>query len=101
MDTITYSVNDGTLDSAIATVTVEIASNEPPTITFNSSNGVNLLLEVRAPIGVEVTVEASTDLGGWSATESKAIGQGMDVAVPLTLEIDPNVSVRFWRLKGL
>ena len=101
VDTITYSVNDGALDSAIATVTVEIASNEPPTITFNSSNGVNLLLEVRAPIGVEVTVEASTDLGVWSATESKAIGQGMDVAVPLTLEIDPNVSVRFWRLKGL
>jgi len=101
VDTITYIVSDGALDSAIATVTVDIASNEPPTITFNSSNGVNLLLEVRAPIGVEVTVEASTDLGVWSATASKAIGQGMDVAVPLTLEIDPNVSVRFWRLKGL
>ncbi|MSU31558.1 MAG: tandem-95 repeat protein [Pedosphaera sp.] len=101
VDTITYTVNDGTLDSAIATVTIDIAASEPPTMTIKAARGGDLVLEVRAPVDAVLTVEASTVIGQWFATETKVIGKGMDEAVPLTLKIDPKVSVRFWRLKGL
>ncbi|MSU31101.1 MAG: tandem-95 repeat protein, partial [Pedosphaera sp.] len=97
-DSFTYKVNDGTKDSAVATVTIEIATIEAPTLTIKSSDGVTLSLEARASEGVVVTVEGSTELGIWLATSSKVTGKGMDVAVPLSLKIDPNVGAQFWRL---
>jgi len=56
---------------------------------------------VSAPKDVVVQVENGTSLGTWNATAIKVTGQGVDVAVPVTLQIDKSVPVRFWRLKEL
>ena len=98
-DSFTFRVNDGTSDSAQATVLVVIG--EASNISVKSSTANSITLEVRAPKDVVVQVESGTSLGNWSATAIKVTGEGTDTGVPVTLQIDKSVPVRFWRLKEL
>ena len=98
-DSFTFRVNDGTSDSGQATVVLVIG--EATKLAIKSSSATAITLEVSAPKDVVVQVENGTSLGTWNATAIKVTGQGVDVAVPVTLQIDKSVPVRFWRLKEL
>jgi len=98
-DSFTFRVNDGTSDSGQATVLLVIG--EASKLAIKSSSATTLTLEVRAPKGVVVQVENATALGTWSATAIKVTGEGLDVAVPVNLQLDKSVPARFWRLKEL
>ena len=96
-DSFTFRVNDGTSNSGVATVLIVIG--ESSKLAIKSSDGTTLTLGVRAPKGAVVQVENGTTLGTWSATAIKVTGEGTDVEVPVTLQIDKSVPARFWRLK--
>ncbi|MFM7556209.1 MAG: Ig-like domain-containing protein, partial [Verrucomicrobiota bacterium] len=98
-DSFTFRVNDGKADSSRATVTIEIAEASKLTISAFDPVASRLTFELRAPEGVTVRVESGTSLGTWSATPITATGKGLDQPVPVTLSLDRNVPVRFWRLK--
>ncbi|MBM3850510.1 MAG: tandem-95 repeat protein, partial [Verrucomicrobia bacterium] len=98
-DSFTFRVNDGKADSSRATVTIGIAEASKLTISAFDRVANRLTFEVRAPEGVSVRVESGTSLGTWSATPITATGKGLDQPVPVTLSLDRNVPVRFWRLK--
>ena len=98
-DRFTFRVNDGTSDSGLATVLIVIG--ETSKLSIKSSDGTTLTLEVRAPKGAVVQIENGTKLGTWSATAIKVTGEGTDVGVPVNLQVDNNVPVRFWRLNVL
>jgi len=98
-DSFTFRVNDGKADSSRATVTIGIAEASKLTISAFDRVANRLTFEVRAPEGVTVRVESGTSLGTWSATPITATGKGLDQPVPVTLSLDRNVPVRFWRLK--
>ena len=98
-DSFTFRVNDGTSDSGLATVLIVIG--ETSKLSIKSSDGTTLTLEVRAPKGAVVQIENGTKLGTWSATAIKVTGEGTDVGVPVNLQVDKNVPVRFWRLNVL
>ncbi len=96
-DSFTFRVNDGTSNSGVATVLIVIG--ESSKLAIKSSDGTTLTLGVRAPKGAVVQVENGTTLGTWSATAIKVTGEGTDVEVPVTLQIDKSIPARFWRLK--
>jgi VCBS repeat-containing protein len=96
-DSFTFRVNDGTSNSGVATVLIVIG--ESSKLAIKSSDGATLTLGVRAPKGAVVQVENGTTLGTWSATAIKVTGEGTDVEVPVTLQIDKSIPARFWRLK--
>jgi hypothetical protein len=98
-DSFTFRVNDGTSDSGLATVLIVIG--EASKLSIKSSDGATLTLEVRAPRGAVVQIESGSKLGTWSATAIKVTGEGTDVGVPVNLQVDRNVPVRFWRLNVL
>jgi large repetitive protein len=98
-DSFTFRVNDGTSDSGLATV--QIVIGEASRLSIKSSDGATLTLEVRAPRGAVVQIESGSKLGTWSATAIKVTGEGTDVGVPVNLQVDRNVPVRFWRLNVL
>jgi hypothetical protein len=96
-DSFTFRVNDGTSNSGVATVLIVIG--ESSKLAIKSSDGATLTLGVRAPKGAVVQVENGMTLGTWSATAIKVTGEGTDVEVPVTLQIDKSIPARFWRLK--
>lgn len=73
--------------------------NTPPKIALQppSADG-SLTLEIRAPQGATVALETTGDLNTW--VESQRItGQGADSPVKITLQPDPNVQTKFWRVR--
>ena len=55
-------------------------------------------LEIRAPQGATVAVETTSDLNTWTETQS-VTGQGDTTPVKVTLQPDPNVQAKFWRVR--
>jgi hypothetical protein len=88
----------------VDSVTVSIQSgggtvNRPPQIALQppAADG-SLTLEIRAPQGATVALETTGDLNTW--VESQRItGQGADSPVKITLQPDPSVQTKFWRVR--
>ena len=55
-------------------------------------------LEIRAPQGATVAVETTSDLSTWTETQ-RITGQGAGSPVKITLQPDPNVQTKFWRVR--
>ena len=55
-------------------------------------------LEIRAPAGATIAVETTSDLSSWTETQ-RIIGQGNSTPVKVTLQPDPNVQTKFWRVR--
>jgi hypothetical protein len=86
---------------------------EPVTLTVRGQGGVDncpsitlappkpdgtLGLEIIAPPGATIAVEATSDLSAWTETQ-RITGQGSGNPVKVTLQADPNVQARFWRVR--
>jgi hypothetical protein len=72
--------------------------NTPPQIALQppAADG-SLTLEIRAPAGATVAIEATGDLNTWIESQS-ITGQGESTPVKVTLKPDPNVQAKFWRV---
>ena len=55
-------------------------------------------LEIRAPAGVNLALETTSDLNAWTETQ-RLTGQGSGNPVKITLQTDPNVQTKFWRVR--
>jgi hypothetical protein len=55
-------------------------------------------LEIRAPQDAIVAVETTSDLSAWTETQ-RITGQGAGFPVKITLQPDPNVQTKFWRVR--
>jgi len=73
--------------------------NTPPKIALQTpaADG-SLTLEVRAPQGASVALEATGDLNTWIESQ-RITGQGDTTPVKITLNPDPNVQAKFWRVR--
>jgi hypothetical protein len=73
--------------------------NTPPQIALEppAADG-SLTLEIRAPQGATVAVETTSDLSAWTETQ-RITGQGAGSPVKITLQPDPNVQTKFWRVR--
>jgi hypothetical protein len=73
--------------------------NTPPKIALQppSADG-SLTLEIRAPQGATVAIEATGDLNTWIESQ-RITGQGDTTPVKITLNPDPGIQARFWRLR--
>jgi hypothetical protein len=58
----------------------------------------SLGLEIRAPAGATIAVETTSDLTAWTETQ-RVTGQGIGSPVKVTLQADPNVQAKFWRVR--
>jgi hypothetical protein len=58
----------------------------------------SLTLEIRAPQGATVALEATGDLNTWIESQ-RITGQGDGTPVKVTLKPDSNVQAKFWRLR--
>jgi hypothetical protein len=73
--------------------------NTPPQIALQppAADG-SLTLEIRAPQGATVALEATGDLNTWIEAQ-RITGQGDSTPVKVTLKPDPTVQAKFWRLR--
>jgi hypothetical protein len=73
--------------------------NTPPQIALEppAADG-SLTLEIRAPQGATVALETTSDLNTWTETQS-ITGQGNTTPVKVTLQPDPTVQAKFWRVR--
>jgi hypothetical protein len=73
--------------------------NTPPKIALQppSADG-SLTLEIRAPQGATVAIEATGDLNTWIEAQ-RITGQGDTTPVKITLNPDPGIQAKFWRLR--
>jgi hypothetical protein len=55
-------------------------------------------LEARGPEGMKLNLEASDTLKTWAEVQS-VTGQGTGTPVKVTLQPDPNVQAKFWRVR--
>ena len=55
-------------------------------------------LEIRAPAGMNMALETTSDLNAWTETQ-RLTGQGAGFPVKITLQPDPNVQAKFWRVR--
>ncbi len=71
----------------------------PPQISLQplKADG-TMTLEILAPQGATVAVETTGDLNTWVETE-RVTGQGNSTPVKVTLQTDPNVQAKFWRVR--
>jgi len=71
----------------------------PPQISLQppKADG-TMTLEILAPQGATVAVETTSDLNTWVETQ-QVTGQGTSTPVKVTLQTDPNVQAKFWRVR--
>ncbi len=88
----------------VDSVTVAIQSgggtvDNRPQLTLESPKADGTLsLEIQAPQGATVAVETTSDLSTWTETQ-RITGQGAGSPVKITLQPDPNVQAKFWRVR--
>jgi hypothetical protein len=58
----------------------------------------SMTLEILATQGATVAVETTSDLNTWVETQ-QVTGQGNSTPVKVTLQTDPNVQAKFWRVR--
>ena len=73
--------------------------NTPPQISLQppKADG-SMTLEILATQGATVAVETTSDLNTWVETQ-QVTGQGNSTPVKVTLQTDPNVQAKFWRVR--
>jgi hypothetical protein len=59
----------------------------------------SVLFEVRAPKGIKLGLEMSESLSNWIEVQV-IIGQGVDVPIKISSNIDTYNNIKFWRLKA-
>ncbi len=71
----------------------------PPQISLQppKADG-SMTLEILASQGATVAVETTGDLNTWVETQ-RVTGQGNSTPVKVTLQADPNVQAKFWRVR--
>jgi hypothetical protein len=57
-----------------------------------------LELSVQGPVGVQLAVETTSDLATWIEAQ-RIIGEGTSSPAKFTLQPDPNVQAKFWRVR--
>ena len=98
-----YQVRDADNETAMATVTLTVEGggtvNTTPQLTLQppAVDG-SLMLEIHALQGTIMALEASSDLSTWTETQ-RITGQGNASPVKITLQLDPNVQTKFWRVR--
>jgi hypothetical protein len=71
----------------------------PPQVVINQPTGDGAFgLEIRAPAGINLALETTSDLSAWTETQ-RIVGQGSGNPVTVTLKTDPNVQAKFWRVR--
>jgi bacillolysin len=76
-----------------------VSLGAPPQVVIKPPTGDGSFgLEVMAPVGINLVLEATSDLSAWTETQS-IIGQGSVNPVKITLQTDPNVQAKFWRVR--
>ncbi|MCX6871037.1 MAG: hypothetical protein NTY84_10505, partial [Verrucomicrobia bacterium] len=60
--------------------------------------GEPLAWKFEPPHGTTVAVETTSDLSSWTETQ-RVTGQGTGSPVKITLQPDPNVQTKFWRVR--
>jgi hypothetical protein len=75
------------------------SGNTPPQISLQppKADG-TMTLEILAPQGATVGVETTGDLTTWVESQ-RVTGQGNSNPVKVTLQADPNVQAKFWRVR--
>ena len=87
------------LDPVTLTVRSQAGIDNRPSITLAPPKPDGTLgLEIIAPQGTTIAVEATSDLSAWTETQ-RITGQGSGNPVKVTLQADPNVQARFWRVR--
>jgi hypothetical protein len=87
------------LEPVTLTVRSQGSFDNRPSITLAPPKPDGTLgLEIIAPQGTTIAVEATSDLSAWTETQ-RITGQGSGNPVKVTLQADPNVQARFWRVR--
>jgi hypothetical protein len=84
--------------SADQTFTVLPAETQPQVVIEPPKLDGSFGLEIRAPAGINLALEATSDLSTWTETQ-RFVGQGSGNPVEITLQTDPNVQAKFWRVR--
>jgi hypothetical protein len=90
-------------DKVIGGVTVSGGTGVTPESLVLKVLGISadgrLELSVQGPVGVQLAVETSSDLTTWIEAQ-RIVGQGAGSPAKVTLQPDPNVQAKFWRLRA-
>jgi hypothetical protein len=90
-------------DKVIGGVTVSGGTSVTPESLVLKVLGISadgrLELSVQGPVGVQLAVETSSDLTTWIEAQ-RIVGQGAGSPAKVTLQPDPNVQAKFWRLRA-
>jgi hypothetical protein len=84
--------------SADQTFTVRLVETQPQVVIDPPKPDGTFSLEIRAPAGVNLALETTSDLNAWTETQ-RITGQGPGNPVKITLQTDPNVQSKFWRVR--
>jgi hypothetical protein len=84
--------------SADQTFTVLPVGTQPQVVIERPKPDGTFSLEIRAPAGVNLALETTSDLNAWTETQ-RINGQGSGNPVKITLQTDPNVQAKFWRVR--
>jgi len=86
--------------SALAdqTFTVLSVETQPHVVIEPLKPDGTFILEIRAPAGVNLALETTSDLNSWTETQ-RITGQGSGNPVKITPQTDPNVQAKFWRVR--
>ena len=86
--------------SAMPSVWLEIGGGltAAPELRVRRVEGETLSLEVVGGEGLPMVLEASVDMTAWTETQ-RLTGQGTGTPVKVTLQPDPNVQAKFWRVR--
>jgi hypothetical protein len=86
--------------SAVPSVWLEIGGGLEfaPQLRVNRSSADALSLEIVGPVGLPLALECSEDISDWVEAQ-QVTGLGTSTPVKVTLQTDPNVQAKFWRVR--
>jgi hypothetical protein len=86
--------------SAVPSVWLEIGGGLEfaPQLRVKRTSADALSLEILGPKGLPLSLESSEDLSAWVETQ-QVTGLGTSTPVKVTLQADPNVQAKFWRVR--
>jgi hypothetical protein len=69
-----------------------------PELRLRQAEGETFSLEVVGGEGLPMVLEGSVDMTAWTETQ-RLTGQGAGSPAKVTLQPDPNVQAKFWRVR--
>ena len=69
-----------------------------PQLRVKRTSADALSLEIVGPEGLPLALECSEDISDWVETQ-QVTGLGTSTPVKVTLQTDPNVQAKFWRVR--